>query len=490
MPGQMYFGNRARMTWVKCPDSGMGMGGSRYSSEGVFLNGGAFVRNSATGHRAYDMSWNFLRADEKDAIRSYLDGVYGTGLLYFLDPFAMRRNVLPTAWAAPGVAVDGGPRLLGGMSEAPVAATPAGPETLLRTNLINNPMPASTNDWFSPAGDPLTLVTEGGQNAIEVLNNSGDNAVYTYPRSLVTPDSSLSGSAYLPSAALVPGAWIAFSAEVRALDTSVAAAMRLVLQASGTGGTFAGGATTVTLARPVSNTGYVRISGAVQIATVSAATYFRTIIWPGNASAVAGSGFRFRKVVRAIASTEAAALAAVATYFDGATTDTATRRYDWQGAANASLSTETALSVPEGIPVQGAKYTVDADSEFKKLWVPIPPGHTLHITAPYSRTGTAALTVTPDNGVAATLPPTGTPTTVSGTGATLSLAGLGTITLGYMMAQVLPTGQTPDFSRFYPGIGHSGARLSGDINDIGYSSPQALDFSALSFTLRETGSWE
>lgn len=271
MPGQMYFGNKERMTWVKCPDSGMGMGGSRYTAEGTFLNGGSFVRNSATGHRSYDLSWNFLRADQKDEIRAYLDSVYGTGLLYFLDPFALRRNILPTCWASPGVAVDGGPRLLGGMADVP---------------------------------------------------------------------------------------------------------------------------------------------------------------------------------------------------------------------------TSVQLTVPAGAPTQGAMYTTAADSEFRTLWVPIPPGHSLHMSALYDATGTAALTATPDGGAPVTLPSTGAATALSGTGVTLSLAGVGTISLGYMMAQVLPTGQSPDFSRFYSGVGHSGTRLSGDISDVGYSSPQALDFSALSFTLKETGSWE
>ncbi len=181
MPGQMYFGNKGRMTFVKCPDTGMGMNGSRYSAEGVFLNGGAYVRNSATGHRTYDMSWNFLRADEKDDIRAYLDGVYGTGLLYFLDPFAMGRNVLPTCWASPGVAVDGGPRLVGGMANAPTAAQGPFGGTTMRTNYVGNPRPVGAASGYgvpgfaryAPGGDEdgVTMTTDAPLDTAVVRTN-------------------------------------------------------------------------------------------------------------------------------------------------------------------------------------------------------------------------------------------------------------------------------------------------------------------------------
>jgi len=274
MPGKMYFGNKARMKWVKCPDSGMGMNGARYSTEGIFLNGGSYVRNSATGHRVYDVNWNFLRANEKDEIRSYLDGVYGPGLIYFLDPFAMPRNVLPTAWASPAVAADGGPSLVGGLASQPTKVT-------------------------------------------------------------VTP------------------------------------------------------------------------------------------------------------------------------------------------------------AVPAS-PVSAAVYALESATVFKEVWVPVPDGFQLHMSARYTAPGTGKVTATRDGGATTTVAGTGATTTLAAgpSGYTVRLAGTGALTLTYIMAQVLPVGQTPDFSRFYPGVGHSGVRLSGDINDVGYSSPQALDYSALSFTMRETGTWE
>lgn len=104
MAGQMYFGNRSRMIWVKCPDSGMGFTRSRWSAEGTYLNGGGYVRESTAGHLVYEMGWNFLTRDQAYAITDYRDGIYGSDPLYFLDPFHMNRNVLPQHWAAPALA--------------------------------------------------------------------------------------------------------------------------------------------------------------------------------------------------------------------------------------------------------------------------------------------------------------------------------------------------------------------------------------------------
>ncbi len=120
MAGQMYFGTQARMTWVKCPDTGMGMGRTRWSAEGTYLNGGGFVRESTAGHLIHEMSWNFLTRDQLRAITDYREGVYGDGLLYFLDPFQMDRNILPQHWAFPALAGDDGMSLL--ENERPVLA--------------------------------------------------------------------------------------------------------------------------------------------------------------------------------------------------------------------------------------------------------------------------------------------------------------------------------------------------------------------------------
>jgi hypothetical protein len=65
------------------------------------------------------------------------------------------------------------------------------------------------------------------------------------------------------------------------------------------------------------------------------------------------------------------------------------------------------------------------------------------------------------------------------------------ITIRWLQAKVLPTGQAVTWTEGWkPGLGHSGCRLDGDPTYTLYSSPQALDYGALSLPLRETGAWE
>lgn len=103
----MYFGTKERMKWVQCPAVNADLSTAKWSAEGVFLSGGAYVKSSATEHKRYKFSWNM--ATEKDiyAILDYSYGLYGSDLIYFIEPFAARTNVLPLFWAAPRLqAVD------------------------------------------------------------------------------------------------------------------------------------------------------------------------------------------------------------------------------------------------------------------------------------------------------------------------------------------------------------------------------------------------
>jgi hypothetical protein len=275
---EMYFGTRERMTWVKAPASNPDISKIGWTSLTQFLNGGASVRSSSTAHKEYNLSWNLASSSDVSAVSDYADGVYGDGLIYFLDPFSMDQNVLPQYWAAPRLAV----------TDAPT---------------------------FNGSDIRPTLVA------------------------------------------------------------------------------------------------------------------------------------------------------------------TATNTLDY--------------------PTKSAVYTFAADDEFASLWVPIPAGYTFHFGAHGSQTGTTTITLTPDVGSVVSVPPISVTTsnrvntTISGTtGVTISFAGVGTLTLAGLIAQVLPTGRTPDTGGFISGRGHSGCRFSGSPSIQGYSAPQALDYQALSVTLVETGAWE
>jgi len=113
MAGKMWMGLRGREKWVTAPATGMTYGAKRWSSKTTFLSGGANVRSSIAAHVEYEMSWNALSRDSARAIEDITSGIDGTGLVYFLDPMAMDKNVLPAQWAFPALAALDGPVLWG-----------------------------------------------------------------------------------------------------------------------------------------------------------------------------------------------------------------------------------------------------------------------------------------------------------------------------------------------------------------------------------------
>lgn len=109
MGHKMWFGTRRKMMWVRCPAINIGMGRGRWSTSGTYLNGGAYARRSLTGHKVYDFSWEMASQEEIYDIIDYADGVYGDGLIYFHEPFAMTKNVLPQFWATPSLGAKDAP---------------------------------------------------------------------------------------------------------------------------------------------------------------------------------------------------------------------------------------------------------------------------------------------------------------------------------------------------------------------------------------------
>jgi hypothetical protein len=96
---RMYFGTRNYMQWVVAPKINYEASKRGYVSAAGFVNGGQFVRRSASAAKGYNLSWELKPRDEIRTINDYADGVYGTGPIYFLEPFAMDKNLLPQYWA-------------------------------------------------------------------------------------------------------------------------------------------------------------------------------------------------------------------------------------------------------------------------------------------------------------------------------------------------------------------------------------------------------
>ncbi|MDR6907464.1 hypothetical protein J2X63_003172 [Agromyces sp. 3263] len=68
-----------------------------------YLNGGLGVSQSVAAHREYFLDFGMMSRAEARKITDFADGVYGTGLIYWLDPVAADQNALPQQWATPSI---------------------------------------------------------------------------------------------------------------------------------------------------------------------------------------------------------------------------------------------------------------------------------------------------------------------------------------------------------------------------------------------------
>lgn len=117
MAKTLWFGTRGNEMWVKGPLAGGDSSRVGYSSSIQYINGGAGVVASQAAHREYNWSWS--SATDTDDIRDIIDfaeGVYdtqdGVNLIYFVDPMAAQKNLLPQNWAVPSLGLGDGMPLL------------------------------------------------------------------------------------------------------------------------------------------------------------------------------------------------------------------------------------------------------------------------------------------------------------------------------------------------------------------------------------------
>lgn len=99
--GLMYMATERFGTWVECPRINMQAGKVGWETVSKFLNGGNYIRRSTTSAKEYDMEWGLRSRDQLRPVLDFADYIYGEGDIYFCDPFAMDKNVLPAYWASP-----------------------------------------------------------------------------------------------------------------------------------------------------------------------------------------------------------------------------------------------------------------------------------------------------------------------------------------------------------------------------------------------------
>lgn len=182
---QMWMGLRGRERWVPAPASGMDNTPVGWSSQASYLNGGTGVASSFASHREYQPSWN---AQSRDALRPLQDmahGLHGTGPVYFIDPTAADKNVLPIQWSAPHMASLDGPVLFGTRRPTSLATQANDLDypfqsvqyraTTVRSFLYV-PIPPASTAWFGwhgtangTGGVEVTPIVRGGTSAPVVL---------------------------------------------------------------------------------------------------------------------------------------------------------------------------------------------------------------------------------------------------------------------------------------------------------------------------------
>lgn len=128
----LWFGTEERMGWFQTPLAGADVSPSGLSVDGTLINGGGYVYSSVGSHKRYTYEWSGSSAREvAQKMKSYADGSYGRGLIYFIDPLTYDTNVLPARLADPSMALgyEGG-TLVYGIDPTEVPATSATPMEL------------------------------------------------------------------------------------------------------------------------------------------------------------------------------------------------------------------------------------------------------------------------------------------------------------------------------------------------------------------------
>lgn len=102
----LWFGTLDRMEFFPTPNRGADVSPHGWVSEGTLLNGGGFQLSSFDSHRVYVFEWPTSSARQvAQMMKSYSDGTYGRGLIYFVDPLAYDTNTLPARWADPSMTI-------------------------------------------------------------------------------------------------------------------------------------------------------------------------------------------------------------------------------------------------------------------------------------------------------------------------------------------------------------------------------------------------
>lgn len=146
-----WFGTEERMSWFSTPLQGADSSPSGWGADGTLLNGGGWGLHSWGSHKRYAYEWPASSSRETaQRMKSYRDGTFGRGLLYFLEPTIFTTNVLPAHWADPSMSLD---------NEAPSLVYGIEPVAVQTSGGANLGLPVTSAQYELSGIDPKSVPT-------------------------------------------------------------------------------------------------------------------------------------------------------------------------------------------------------------------------------------------------------------------------------------------------------------------------------------------
>lgn len=217
MEERLWFGTREYSRWLPAPLSGADMNPEGWSAGGTLISGGGYQISSFNSHKVYTFGWSDASSPEvAQCMKSYADGSFGRGLIYFQDPHAYARNILPARWADPGMTVEATPIARGAIATSVLASGfEANQLPVFATQIVLN----ATSSNFRGTDDALyipipqgytlhigAIYTYTGQGGIFVTPAPSATSVGTNTRLTQLPVNSATLTSHSFSG--VPGVWL------------------------------------------------------------------------------------------------------------------------------------------------------------------------------------------------------------------------------------------------------------------------------------------
>lgn len=186
---EVWFGTEQDMRWIPAPLANYVRGLVKFRAEDLYLNGGAFLRQSDAGHAEISLSWAVQSAESLAPAVTLLDQ---PGPLHYVDPIAMKNNVVPPYWAMPMLGLTDGPPLVPGVEPVKVSGTstngyPAVSARFVVSKATNTnlsiPVPPGHTLHLGVHGTGGTYRINGGTavSPLTVANNTRTNLTFTGP---------------------------------------------------------------------------------------------------------------------------------------------------------------------------------------------------------------------------------------------------------------------------------------------------------------------